>query len=59
MFVKCVCVRIYASMPRYPQKSKAEVKFSGPGVTGDCKLFGMNAENQTWVPEEVASSLNG
>lgn len=57
--MKCVCVRIYASMPRYPQKSKAEVKFSGPGVTGDCKLCCMNAENQTWVTEEVTSSLTG
>lgn len=57
--MKCVCVRIYASMPRYPQKSKAEVKFSGPGVTGDCKLCCMNAENQTCVTEEVTSSLTG
>lgn len=46
-------------MPRWPQKSKAEVKSSGPGVTGACKLCSMDAENQTWVPEGVASSLNG
>jgi hypothetical protein len=36
-------------MFEFSQKVEEEMRFSGSGITDDCELPDMGAENRTWV----------